>query len=124
MGGDRGRAAWQCSTRKQRLPANWESELRPEAHRRNPTHVCHWCGLPDGNDLDHKQAGDDTCQDPQSHPQPCQCNLDWTHGRNDVLAGRSPRNCHGEKSGREGAIAAAAAMRRQRRPEEPHPAFT
>lgn len=69
--------------------------------------------MPDGNDLDHIRAGDDHSQD----------NLDWIHGRNDVLNGRSQRNCHGEKSGREGAIAAAAAMRRQRRPEEPHPAF-
>jgi 5-methylcytosine-specific restriction protein A len=109
-----GRQPWAGSNRKQRLPANWDTELRPAAHERNPEHVCHWCGLPGGSDLDHKVAGDDHSLD----------NLDWIHGRTDFLEGRSTQNCHGAKSGREGAIAAAAAMRRQRRPEEPHPAFS
>lgn len=98
--------------------------MRPEATRLNPQHICHWCGLPDANDLDHKVAGDAICQQPVTHPQSCQCNLDWIHGRNDVLAGRSVRNCHGEKTGSEGARAAAAHLRSQRRPPEPHPAFS
>lgn len=110
---ERARPAWEGSTRKQRLPANWETELRPEAHRRNPEHVCHWCGMPGGSDLDHKKAGDDHSQD----------NLDWIHSRGDMLAGRSQKNCHGEKSGREGAAALAAKLRAQRRRPEPHPAF-
>lgn len=102
------RQAWEGSTRKGRLPVDWPA-LRAAALRRNPGRVCHWCGLPGGHDLDHKQAGDDHSLD----------NLDWIHGRNDVLAGRSLRNCHGEKSGAEG----AAARPRLYRPDDPHPAL-
>jgi 5-methylcytosine-specific restriction protein A len=108
-----GRTPWEGSTRKQRLPPNWDTELKPAAQQRNPQRICHWCGNPDANDLDHLQRGDDHRIE----------NLDWIHGRNDVLAGRSDRNCHGEKSGAEGAAAAAAKLRAQRRPPEPHPAF-
>jgi hypothetical protein len=122
----RGRAAWQGSTRKQRLPDNWE-QLRANAAVLNPQRTCHWCLVPGGGDLDHKKAGDHICQQPGVHAADCQCNLDWIHGWNDVLAaraeGREQQNCHGKKSAREGAIASAAALRRQRRPEEPHPAF-
>lgn len=101
-----GRAPWQGSTRRERLPDNWD-ELRAEAHRRNPKHICHWCGRPDGEELDHKQRGDDHRQD----------NLDWIHGRRSVEAGVSQRNCHGEKTGAEG----AAARPRLHRPREKHP---
>jgi hypothetical protein len=110
--GERSRPAWAGSTRKARLPANW-AELRAEAHRRNPAHICHLCLKPGASELDHIVQGDDHRQE----------NLDWAHNRTDYVEGRSEKNCHGEKSGREGAIAAAAAMRRQRRPEETHPAF-
>ncbi len=101
-------AAWAGSTRNSRLPENW-GELRAEAHRRNPEHICHWCGEPGGSDLDHKVPGDDHRQE----------NLDWIHSRADYLAGRSKRNCHGQKSGAEGAAARAVG----RQPPEPHPAF-
>lgn len=105
---ERGRPAWQGSTRRERLPANWE-ELKAEGLRRNRRQICHWCGLPGGTDFDHKNAGDDHSQD----------NLDWIHSRKDVEEGRSRRNCHGEKSGAEG----AAARPRLNRPEEIHPAL-
>jgi len=103
-----GRNPWEGSTRRDRLPANWPA-LRAEALRRNPRKVCHWCGLPGGDELDHKVPGDDHRQD----------NLDWIHGHRSVAAGVSVRNCHGEKSGAEG----AAARPREKRPPEIHPAL-
>lgn len=115
---ERTRPAWEGSTRRDRLPDNWE-ELRAEAHRLNPEHVCHWCTLPGGSDLDHKQRGDHTCQRPGEHGSDCQCNLDWIHSRADYAAGRAKANCHGQKTGREG----AAARVRLNRPEEIHPAL-
>lgn len=101
-----GRVPWQGSTRKERLPADWEAR-KAEALRRNPERICHWCGRPGGHDLDHKVRGDDHSQD----------NLDWIHNRRDFEAGRSLRNCHGEKTGAEG----AAARPRLHRPAEVHP---
>lgn len=115
---ERSRPAWEGSTRRARLPDNWP-ELRAEAERLNPTHVCHWCGRPGGTDLDHKQRGDHNCQDPGTHSPQCQCNLDWIHSRTDVLAGRSRRNCHGAKTGAEG----AAARQPLNRPPDVHPAL-
>lgn len=103
-----GRPAWRNSDRRARLPANWP-QLREQAAQRNPRRVCHWCGLPGGSELDHKTAGDDHRLE----------NLDWIHGRSDFEAGRSERNCHGEKSGAEG----AAARPRLNRPAEQHPAL-
>jgi len=100
---------WQGSTRRSRLPADWETAKRPEAHRRNPRHVCHWCGLPGGDELDHIIAGDDHRQE----------NLDWIHGRRAVANGVSNRNCHGEKTG----VEAAAARLSEKVPPPPHPAF-
>lgn len=117
-----GRTAWKGSNRKSRLPADWDTVVRPAVELRNPKHICHECGQPGGSDLDHKQRGDHNCQQPGAHAQPCYCNLDWIHGRKDYLAGVSLKNCHGEKSAREGA-AAVAALNAQRRPEEEHPAF-
>lgn len=114
----RSRPAWGSTDRRERLPANW-AELRAEAHRLNPAHVCHMCGLDGGTDLDHKQRGDEICQHPGQHDPGCQCNLDWIHNRADFDAGRSRKNCHGEKTGREGAAARAAL----RRPPEVHPAL-
>ncbi len=86
------KVAWNGSSRRHRLPANW-SELRDEGERRNPRHICHICGLPGGSDFDHKNG--DWSDNRQE-------NLDWAHSRADVLAGRSQRNCHGQKSSREG----------------------
>jgi 5-methylcytosine-specific restriction protein A len=60
---------WKGSDRKARLPSNWASEIRPAAHARNPDHICHICGQPGGDYLDHKTPGDDHSLD----------NLDWAH---------------------------------------------
>lgn len=102
------RPAWQGSTRRERLPVNWD-ELKEDALERNPERICHWCERPGGTTLDHKRAGDD------HRPE----NLDWIHDRQDVKAGRSTRNCHGEKTGME------QAGKRPRLHSEPerHPAF-
>lgn len=108
---ERTRPAWEGSDRRDRLPIDWK-ERRREGRRRNPRQICHWCGLPGGTDFDHIIRGDDHSQE----------NLDWIHSRRDVEAGRSKRNCHGEKTGAEGA-AARAQRRRQHRPEEVHPAL-
>lgn len=102
------RPAYQGSTRRARLPANWP-ELRAEALRLNPAQVCHRCHRPGGTTLDHIERGD-------VHDQ---SNLDWIHDVQDVKAGRSKVNCHGRKTGAEG----AAARERINGPEEVHPAF-
>ncbi len=102
------RPAWRNSNRRSRLPAEWP-KLRAQALKRNPQQICHRCGLPGGSDLDHLVAGDDHRLE----------NLEWIHGRRDYEAGRSPRNCHGEKSSAEG----AAARPRLHRAPEVHPAF-
>lgn len=115
---ERTRPAWEGSTRRDRLPADW-ADLRAEAHLLNPEHVCHWCGAPGGTDLDHKKRGDEKCQQPGVHSPDCQCNLDWIHSRSDYVAGRSRKNCHGQKTGREG----AAARQPINRPEAVHPAL-
>lgn len=113
----RPRPAWQGTDRRSRLPSNW-AELRAEADRLNPRRICHWCGEPAGSDLDHKQRGDHICQAPGRHVRKCQCNLDWIHSRRDFDAGVSRRNCHGEKTGAEG-----AAARPQYWKEPEHPAL-
>lgn len=101
-----GSGGWVGSDRKARLPANWDA-LRAEGHRRNPQHICHWCGLPGGEDFDHKQRGDDHSQD----------NLDWIHGVRSVERGVSEVNCHGKKTSAEGLAARVS----NRRPKERHP---
>lgn len=96
---------WVNSTRRSRLPANWRSEIRPAAHKRNPLHICHLCGRPGGDYLDHIVPGDDHSLD----------NLDWVHDAVEP-------HCHRAKSSAEG-HAAKAAMRRRHRPPEVHPAL-
>lgn len=113
------RPGWRYSDRRERLPANWRTELRPRALVLNPMQVCHWCGRAGGTSLDHKKRGDAICVNPAVHEPGCQCNLDWIHDRQDVTAGRSTVNCHGQKTAREG----AAARERINRPDERHPAF-
>lgn len=93
--------------------------LRQRAHNQNPEHVCHRCGLPGGSDLDHIRRGDDVCQDPGGHLPGCICNLGWIHNRRDYDLGRARQNCHGQKTGAEG----AAARPRLNRPVEVHPAL-
>lgn len=99
---------WGGSTRRDRLPDNWD-ELRKQAHLRNPRRICHWCGRAGGEELDHKQRGDDHRLE----------NLDWIHGWRSVRDGVSQRNCHGEKTNRE----AAEAQLREKRPPLVHPSL-
>ena len=96
---------WAGSARRSRLPSNWRSEIRPAAHARNPDHICHICGQPGGDYLDHKQPGDDHSPE----------NLDWAHDR-------VPPHCHRFKSSAEGHAAKTANPRPGRaRLAEPHP---
>ncbi len=83
---------WLGSTRRQRLPDDWETRCKPEALQRNPRRICHWCGRPGGDELDHIVPGDDHSPG----------NLDWIHGWRAKKAGVVDVNCHGQKSGREG----------------------
>lgn len=71
-------------------------------HRKNPQHVCHLCGQPGGDRVDHKVPGDDHSLG----------NLDWVH---DAV---SP-HCHRFKSSREGVEARRRVS--NRRPKERHP---
>jgi 5-methylcytosine-specific restriction protein A len=80
--------AWENSNRRATLPKNWPA-LREEAARRNPEHVCHRCGRPGGEALDHVNG------DPLDHRQE---NLDWIHDWRSVRDGRSPVNCHNAKT--------------------------
>lgn len=84
----RGQQPWQGSTRRQDLPSNWP-QLREDAHIRNPRHLCHACGLPGGEALDHKDGDRHN-----NHPD----NLDWIHDWRSVKAGVSAVNCHGKKT--------------------------
>jgi 5-methylcytosine-specific restriction protein A len=97
--------AWEGSDRRAHLPSNW-LELREKAHLLNPRHICHACGQPGGEALDHKNG------DRDDHRQE---NLDWIHDWRSVRAGVSPVNCHQRKT------------RRDRpslwRPKEQHPAL-
>jgi hypothetical protein len=84
----RGQPAWRGSDRRADLPDNWQA-LRGEADRRNPGRVCHWCGRPGGEALDHLNGNRlDHRQD----------NLDWIHDWRSVRAGRSQVNCHAQKT--------------------------
>lgn len=84
----RGRPAWSGSTRRQDLPADWPAR-RAEADRRNPGHVCHRCGRPGGEALDHIDG--DRFNNAQE-------NLDWIHDWRSVKAGVSAVNCHAQKT--------------------------
>lgn len=94
-------SAWEGSTRRSRLPPDWPVR-RARVLRRDP--VCTSCRLAPSTDVDHIRPGDD-------------------HGL-DNLTGLCTE-CHGHKSGHEGA---AASVRRRamiraarKRPAEPHP---
>lgn len=85
------RPAWATSDRRSTLPSNWD-QLRAGALVRNPDQVCHWCGIPAGEALDHKNG------DPLDHrPE----NLDWIHDWRSVKAGIVERNCHAAKTRRQ-----------------------
>lgn len=98
-----GRPAWGNSERRRLLPKNWPA-LRADADRRNPRHVCWWCGRPGGEALDHKNG------DPLDHRPD---NLDWIHDWRSVKAGLVERNCHAAKT---------AGDRLSAHRVEPHPA--
>lgn len=98
---ERGRPAWEGSTRKVRLPANWETEIRPAVLVRDGyrcqlrfADVC----VGGATDVDHKKRGDD-------------------HRMENLQSACGP--CHRRKSSMEG----AAARPRLNRPPEPHPAL-
>jgi hypothetical protein len=95
-----GRAAWEGSTRRQRLPPNWDSEIRPAVFALYGD-VCHMCGQLGADEVDHVEQGDDHRLE----------NLRPIHGW------RTPQRCHVYKSSREG----AAARPRLHRPPEVHP---
>lgn len=98
---------WAGSTRRQRLPAGWNTTIRTAVFARDGD-VCHVCGRPGADEVDHLDAGDDHSLD----------NLAPIHGR------RTRLRCHSAKSGSEGGRAAAARRPSTRRPEEPHPGLT
>ena len=95
-----GREPWQDSTRKQRLPANWDSEIRPAVFGRDGD-ICWVCGERGADEVDHKTPGDDHRLE----------NLAPIH------SWRTRQACHASKSGREG----AAARPRLNRPPVIHP---
>lgn len=96
---------WQGSTRRERLPANWATEIRPRILNRDG-HQCTW--LTNGvrctqraTDVDHIQRGDN--------------HEDWN-----LRSLCSPH--HRAKSSREGGTAPRRRSRYYvKRPEEPHP---
>lgn len=94
--------AWEGSTRRSRLPANWASEIVPAVKKRDQG-ICWWCGLPGADEVDHKQRGDDHSLD----------NLGMIHGW------RTPYGCHKKKSSAEG----NAAKIPRHQPPEIHPAL-
>ncbi len=97
--------AWENSDRRAHLPRNWP-ELRRQAGLLNPGHICHVCGRPGGEALDHKNG------DRDDHRQE---NLDWVHDWRSKRDGVSPVNCHQQKTrGDRPSV---------RRPKERHPAL-
>jgi len=94
---------WEGSTRRVRLPKEWHAQR--QRILRNHERICHVCGLPGADQVDHLVAGDDHSD----------ANLRPIH--------REP--CHREKSSREGGQAAGRARRERvaarRRSPERHP---
>lgn len=97
----RKRPAWESSTRRSRLPADWASRIRPAVLRRDgfrcQLRYADLC-LGVASDVDHRRAGDD-------------------HSLENLQAACAP--CHRRKSALEG----AAARPRMFRPAETHPAL-
>lgn len=98
--------AWEGSTRKARLPKEWHAQRARilRVHGR----ICHLCGGPGADTVDHVRAGDDHSDE----------NLRPVHDR-------VAPHCHRRKSSSEGGQAAATARKaraasRFRAPEQ-HP---
>ncbi len=94
---------WADSTRAQRLPADWP-QRRAECFAIWGD-LCHLCGEPGADEVDHVNRGDDHSP----------ANLRPVHGR------RTPQRCHQYKSSAEGGHAKAAKQGRRQRPPERHP---
>lgn len=91
---------WNGSRRVNRLPANWREQIRPRVFATYGD-ICHLCGLPGADVVDHVAAGDD-------------------HS----LANLRPAHddpCHRRKSAQEGVQARAARRESIKRPAERHP---
>jgi 5-methylcytosine-specific restriction protein A len=99
---ERTRPAWDGSTRRERLPDNWTTEIVPAVFAEYGD-TCHVCQESGADEVDHVIRGDDHSLQ----------NLRPIHGW------RTPQGCHKKKSSQEG----AAARPRLARPAEPHPAF-
>jgi 5-methylcytosine-specific restriction enzyme A len=95
---------WANSDRAERLPPNWRSEIRAEAFRVYGD-ICHLCGLPGADEVDHVNPGDDHSIE----------NTKPVHGRG------TTQNCHQRKSSSEGGRAAQAKKPKRKRLDEPHP---
>lgn len=92
---------WVGSTRRSRLPPGWASTIVPRIMARDRG-ICHLCGQPGADTIDHKQPGDDHRD----------ANLGAVHDHN-------PPHCHRAKTTREGMI--ARWQYREKRDNEPHP---
>ena len=91
--------AWEGSGRRERLPPDWPARCaRVMALHRT---VCHVCGMPGSDQVDHVQPGDDHSPG----------NLRPIHD--------DP--CHRQKSAREGVQARAELRGMRARPREQHP---
>lgn len=89
------RERWAGSTRKERLPSDWRTRCLIVMKRDKG--ICHICGGPGGDTIDHIEQGDDHSLD----------NLAPVHDRTEP-------HCHRYKSSAEG-HAAKRAMRIKRR---------
>lgn len=94
--------SWKTSGRRARLPAGWSSTIVPRILRRDGG-LCHLCGAPGADAVDHMEPGDDHSD----------ANLAAVH--HDV-----PPHCHRRKTAYEGLVAQFGEVAPRRQPE-PHP---
>jgi len=97
-----GRVPWEGSSRRARLPADWQWRRRQVFAVHGD--VCHVCELPGADEVDHVVAGDDHRL----------ANLRPIH------SWRTPQRCHVAKTAAE----ALAARPRLHRDRESHPGLT
>lgn len=91
---------WHSSARESRLPPGWKWRVKPEVFALYGD-VCHLCGLPGADTVDHVVPGNDhslgNLRPAHDHP------------------------CHRRKSAQEGVDARRRARDQLHRPAEPHP---